>query len=292
MQAVVYYLSLPLIYLLSVLPMGVLYLISDLMFVAVYHLVGYRKKIVRINLKNSFPKYSESELNKLEKESYKYFCDLIAESIKNLTISESELRMRVVFESLAPFEKHYNTNQSIVVLMGHVGNWELAGSRIALENLHKMRVIYQPQKNKYINSLTVKVRTRFGNDLVPMNSVLRQMLNENDEVTSTVFIADQNPSKRNSRKLIFLNQTTLVFDSAEKIARKLGYPVVYAEVNRTDRGFYSIKLTELCDTFSLADTDVTELFFKHLEISIRQNPATWLWTHKRWKFTNNGEYNQ
>lgn len=292
MQAVVYYLSLPLIYLISVLPFGVLYLISDLMYSVVYHLVGYRKKIVRINLKNSFPNYTESELRKLEKESYRYFCDLIVESIKNLTISKSELRKHLVFDSLEPFEKHFKANQSIVVLMGHVGNWELAGSRIALENFHKMRVIYQPQKNQYVDSLTVKMRTRFGNDLVPMNSVLRQMLKDKDELTSTVFIADQNPSKRHLRKLTFLNQTTLVFDSAEKIAKKLGYPVIYAELNRTSRGFYTIKLNELCDAESVEDQDVTQLFFEQLEESIRKTPATWLWTHKRWKFTNDGEYNR
>ena len=153
MKAVVYYLTIPLIYLISVLPFALLYRVSDFLFILVYKILGYRKKVVSANLRNSFPEKSEDEINQIQHRFYRYFFDLIVETLKTLTISPKTLKKRVVFADMTVFKKYYSEKQSIIIVMGHQGNWELGGARFALEPLHKLFVIYHPLNNKKFDQL-------------------------------------------------------------------------------------------------------------------------------------------
>ena len=215
-----YFALLLLIYPLSVLPFGVLYLLSDVLYLIIYKLSGYRVEVVRENLKYSFPDRSDSELEEIEKRFYRYFCDLIVESIKAFSITETELKRRLVFEDTSPFKKHFDDQRSVIVMMGHWGNWELGGLRFSLEPLHQMYVVYKPQKSEAANMLTKKLRTRFGNGLYRMKSTLRGMLENKDKVTATSFLADQTTPDKNALRIVFLNQETKVFQGGVKIAQK------------------------------------------------------------------------
>lgn len=284
MQAILFYLLLPLLYAISVLPMWLLHRLSTALYLVIYRLIGYRTQVVAKNLRNSFPNYSQQQLDQLQSKFYHYFCDLVLESIINLTISEVELKQRMVFKDTDVFQKYFKNHQSVIVLMGHWGNWELAGSRFALEPLHSMYVVYKPQKNKQVDKLTESMRTRFGNKVVSMKNVWRVMLDTKDELTATTFIADQIPSYRSAYRLQFLEQDTLVFLGAAKIAAKLNYPVIYAGVQRISRGYYEIHLEELeAKPQQTTPEDLTKKFFQRLEVDIRRVPETWLWSHNRWK---------
>lgn len=288
MQRFLYLASLIFIYPISVLPLGVLYLLSDLLHLILYRMLKYRVEVVRDNLKHSFPERSTSELADLEKRFYRYFCDLIVESLKAFTISESELRQRLVFEDTSPFKKHFDHNQSVIVMMGHWGNWEWGGLRFALEPLHNMYAVYKPQKSASADRLTQKLRTRFGNGLYRMKSTLRGMLENKDKVTATSFLADQSAPDKNALRIQFLNQETKVFLGGAKIAKKLNQPVIYAGIKRVKRGYYSIHLEELAsEPKNLEPEEIVKLFFQRLEKDIQVQPETWLWTHKRWKHTRN-----
>ncbi|MFK7923160.1 MAG: lysophospholipid acyltransferase family protein [Bacteroidia bacterium] len=284
MKLIIYYLALPVLYLVSVLPFWLLYRVSDFLFVCVYGIIGYRKKVVFNNLKNSFPEKSDEELKRLQIKFYRYFFDLIVETIKTLTISPSSLRKRMIFEDKSVFEKYYQQNQSIIIVMGHFGNWELGGARFAIEPLHKLYVIYHPLTNKYFDKLVYKMRTRLGNGLYAMKRTLRGMVANRKNVTATAFIADQTPSPRDAYWMTFLNQDTPVFTGTGKIANKFNYPVVYASVKRVKRGYYEISIEDLIK--NSGDTEPEEIvasFTRRLEQDIREIPETWLWTHRRWK---------
>jgi KDO2-lipid IV(A) lauroyltransferase len=284
MRAVSYYLFLPVIYLISILPFWLLYRVSDFLFIIVYGLMGYRKKVVMANLKNSFPEKNDADLKQIQRKFYRYFFDLIVETIKSLTISPRTLRKRMLFEDVSVFQKYFDQQQSIIIVMGHFGNWELGGARFAIEPLHKLYVVYHPLKNKYFNKLVYKMRTRLGNGLYPMKNTLRGMLGDKNNVTATAFIADQTPSPHGAYWMKFLNQDTPVFTGTGKIANKFNYPVVYASVKRVKRGFYEIELEELVSTPNEVEPEeIVARFTKRLEQDIREIPTTWLWTHKRWK---------
>lgn len=284
MNAVLYYISLPFLYGISILPFWILYRISDFIFVIIYYGIGYRKKVITTNLKNAFPEKSEKEILKIRRKFYRYFCDLIVEVLKTLTISPKILRKRIQFEDKILFEKYFKNGQSVVVVMGHFGNWELAGARFALEPIHQLFVIYHPLHNPHFEKLIVHARTRLGNGLYAMKNALRGMLTDRKKVTATAFIADQTPNPKTAYWMEFLNQDTPVFPGTEKIAKKLKYPVIYITVRRPKRGYYSIHPELLFDKPETAsENEISEAHTRRLEKDIREQPEIWLWSHRRWK---------
>lgn len=284
MSKILYYLSLPFIYGFSLLPFWVLYRISDLVFTLIYYVFGYRKKVITTNLKNSFPEKTEKEILQIRRKYYRYFCDLIVEVLKSLTITPKALRKRIQFDDYSLFQKYYDLNQSVIVVMGHFGNWELAGARFALEPIHQLFVIYHPLKNPYFEKLIVHARTRLGNGLYPMKNALRGMIGNRKKVTATAFIADQTPSSQNSFWMEFMNQDTPVFTGTEKIAQKLKYPVIYISVKRPKRGIYTIEPELLfANPETTIENEISRIHTQRLEKDIREQPEIWLWSHRRWK---------
>ncbi len=221
MKKLLYYFCIPFIYGISLLPFPVLYLLSDILYVVVYKGFGYRTTVVINNLKNAFPQKNEQERKIICDQFYKHFFDLILEIFKTLTISKSELRKRVQLQNFELFEKFQSQNQSLVVVMGHLGNWEWAGARFSLEDYHQLYAIYKPLKNKYFDQLFIKLRTRFGGNVYAMKDVFRGMVKNKAELTATTFITDQTPSNHETYWTKFLSQETPIYLGAEKNSQKV-----------------------------------------------------------------------
>src|ERR1017187_8186990 len=236
-----YYLILPFIYLLSILPFRVLYALSDFMYLFVFYLIRYRRKVVDTNLRNSFPEKPEEEIQAISKAYFHYLCDMTLETFKTLTISPKNALKHCHFHDTALFEQLHREHKSLILVLGHFGNWEWGGSSMSLATDYQLYVIYHPLKDKKMDRLIYNMRTRFGTKLIPMKNTLRDMIKNKDEVNATAFIADQTPSNpANAYWTTFLNQDTPVFEGTERIAMMLKYPVVYVSVKRVKRGFYEI----------------------------------------------------
>ncbi len=284
MAALLYYISIPWLYLISWLPFWALYLLSDGMRFLLFGLIGYRKKVVLTNLRNSFPEKSEVEIQTIARQFYRNFCDLVLETLKTLTIGPAALKKHVLFEDRSVFQQYFDQEKSVIVVMGHIGNWELGGARFALEPIHPLYVIYHPLHNPYFDRLVYHMRTRMGNRLYAMKDTIRSMMANRDQVTATAFIADQTPSPQSAYWTTFLNQDTPIFTGTEKLARKLGFPVIYVSLHRVKRGLYAIKPEVLIeDPKSTAPNEISEMHTRRLEQDINAYPDTWLWTHRRWK---------
>lgn len=286
MQAIGFYLLLPFLYLISILPFPVFYFFSDIIFVIVYYVLEYRKKVVTENLRNSFPEKSKKEISQLRRRFFRYFCDMSLEIFKTLTIRKSSMLKHCRFneESLQLIKKLHDEKKSIILVLGHLGNWEWSGNTFSILCKQQLYVIYHPLENKYFNRLIIGMRTRFGTKLIEMKNTFRDMAARKNEINATAFIADQTPHPNHAYWTTFLNQHTPVFQGTEKIARKLNYPVVFAHSNRIKRGHYEIFTEMLCENPATAsDGEISEMHTKKLEEEIRKNPETWLWSHKRWK---------
>ena len=284
MSTLIFYLALPFIYLISLLPFWLMYRLSDFFFVVLYYGLSYRKKVVLTNLRNSFPEKSEQEIQAIARRFYRYFCDLILETLKSLTISPQQVKKRLTFEGLEVLAQYYEKKQSVILILGHLGNWELAGARFAVEPIHQLFVIYRPLKNKYFDRLVYHMRTRLGNKLYPMKGTFKGMVGNRKEVTATAFIADQTPSPDNAFWLNFLHQDTPVFLGTERIAQKFNYPIIYTSVKRPKRGHYRIGMELLFDNpKDTAEHEISITHTKRLEKDIKAQPEIWLWTHRRWK---------
>ncbi len=284
MGALAYYLVLPLLYGISLLPFKALYVLSDVLEFLIFGVIGYRLKVVRENLRKSFPEKSPEELKQIELEFRQWFCDLVLETIKTLTISPQEVLRRVSVEGTDVLKQYHEAGRSIILVMGHWGNWELGGARFSQLPYHHLYVIYHPLENKHFDRLMQRMRTRLGNGLYPMQDTVRMMLHDRGQLTATAFIADQTPSPEHAYWTTFLHQATPVFWGKEKIARKLNYPIIYIGIDRPKRGHYTMRFELLEDEpKSTADGAISEQHTQRLEEDIRKHPAIWLWTHRRWK---------
>jgi len=280
-----YLIALPFIYGLSLLPFPLLYLLSDLCYLLIYRVVGYRRQVVLTNLRNSFPEKSEAEIQGIAVKFYRWFCDLTLETLKTLTVAPETVRRHVDFEGIEVLRDYARKGQSIILVLGHYGNWELAGARYSQEkDIPQLYVIYHPLENRYFDRLLHKMRTRHGTKLYPMREASKAMLRDKDLLTATAFIADQTPSPERAYWTTFLGQDTPVFLGTEALARKLGQPVVYIHVSRPRRGHYVMRAeTLVAAPGNTREGEITEAHTRRIKQDIKKHPEIWLWTHRRWK---------
>jgi KDO2-lipid IV(A) lauroyltransferase len=280
-----YFVALPFIYGISLLPFPLLYLLSDGIYVLIYKVLGYRKEVVMNNLRNSFPEKDEAELKAIASKFYQWFCDLTLETLKTLTISPEEVRKRVEFKGKDILQQYAREKRSVILVLGHYGNWELAGARYSQErDIPQLHVIYHPLANARFDRLMHHMRTRHGTRLYTMRETSKAMIRDRDLLTATAFIADQTPSPERAYWMTFLNQDTPVFQGTEGLARKLDKPVIYISITRPERGYYCMSMeTLVADPTRTTDGEITEVHTRRLERDIRKYPELWLWTHRRWK---------
>ena len=283
MQALIFYLLYPVIYLVASLPFWALYKVADFLFFVVWTF-GYRKQVVFTNLRNSFPEKSEQEITTIAKSYYHFLADLTLETLKTLRMTKEEYNERSVFKKPLWLSELEREKKNFVIVMGHFGNWEWGGPSFSLNASYKLVVPYMKLANPYFNKMIYRMRTRFGSEIVPVDKIMRYMVDTKDELVATAFIADQAAWAHTAYWTQFLNQQTPVFTGPEKIAIKFNYPVVYMSVQRIKRGYYQV-VPELLFTNSkeTKPTEISEAFTNRLEKDILENPAIWLWSHKRWK---------
>lgn len=278
----------PLLYFISVLPFWLLYRISDVLFVITYVIVGYRKKVVTENLTNAFPEKTAQEIAKIRTRFYRHFCDLFVETLKLLTISERTLKKHCYMspESVQNYMRYLGNGQSTVGIAGHYCNWEWTGVVIQVYMNRQTIGVYHPLSNKNFDKLMLKLRSRFGGDLVPMNQLFKHILlrKQQNKAMMVGLIADQSPPPEGAYWTTFLNQDTAVFNGPEKIAKKFNYPAVYLGVKKIRRGYYEYTTEVLAaEPQKMADGELSEIHTNYLEARIKEEPAYWLWSHRRWK---------
>ncbi|MDH6306633.1 KDO2-lipid IV(A) lauroyltransferase [Parabacteroides sp. PF5-5] len=273
----------------AILPMRLLYVLSDVLYILVYKVVGYRLRVVRRSMKASFPEKTDSELRRMEREFYHHFCDYIVETIKLAHISEEEVLKRAHLKNPEVIDRLSEGEHSCVILyMGHYGNWEWFTSVNVLFKHTQQYQIYRPLKSEAFDRLFIYLRTRFGARGIKKNNTGREIvrLEKNKEKSAVLFMSDQTPSKVNIHYWTsFLNQDTPFFTGAERIARKLDLPVVFVDIRKLKRGYYEVEMIPMVE--SAKDTPefwLTEQYARMMEECIMRNPAYWLWTHKRWKY--------
>lgn len=294
MNKILYYILYIWMYLHALLPFRALYILSDFLYFLVYKVIRYRLKVVRINLKNSFPEKTDKELHVIEKEFYHHFCDYFVETLKLLNISDEEMQKRMVFENMDIVKDLMKDGNSALMFLGHYGNWEWVPS-ITMSFRNKedqnklLGQIYRPLKNKAVDDLFLKIRSRFGSFGIAKNETLRVIvkLRKAKQQILIGFMADQTPSFHNIHYWsTFMNQESAVFTGVERIAKQTGFAVVYLDMEKVKRGHYKGTVKLISDKPQDApEFYITETYIREMERTILRNPAYWLWTHKRWKMT-------
>ena len=283
MTRVLYYLFLkPL----SLLPLGVLYLIADLLFVLNHYVLRYRKKLILSNIERSFPEKDRKEHLKIAKDFNRFFSDFIVESIKCFSMSAKEAEKRCRIVNPGALDHLYEKKKSIVLAFGHYSNWEMVATGLAGSLKHKTSAIYKPLSNTFFDKKFRETRSKSGLLLVPKRATKEFLEQKKDKGYLVGFGCDQSPNrkKKNLFWTKFLNQDTAVMFGTEKYAVDYDYAVVFLYITRTKRGHYDVELKIIEENPRDAEYgSITKQHTKLLEEQIRNKPEDWLWSHKRWK---------
>ncbi|MCL8007622.1 lysophospholipid acyltransferase family protein [Gelidibacter japonicus] len=286
MQFLVYILVYPFIWLISILPFQLLYALSDGLYIIIYKLVGYRKKVVQDNLRLVFPEKPETEINDITEKFYHHFCDMMVEAIKSLTISEESMKERLTFTNVELLTNLGKQNRSIILMCGHYGSWEwIFILQTYLE--HKGYAVYSRLSNKYFDRLVKRIRAKYNSTLITTKETVPTLTKSklDGELTINGFVSDQSPQvERAYHWNEFMGIKVPIHTGAEMLAKRLDMSVVFFRVKRLKRGYYETTFEMLAhDPNEYPNYEISDMFTKKVEKQIREAPQYYLWTHRRWK---------
>lgn len=286
MNALGFYLFYPLIWTLTLLPLRIQYLLSDLIFVLNYLFIGYRRRIVYSNLRKSFPGKSKKEIRIIARKFYRHLFDQMIEAMALIHMSPEKIQKHMIYKNPEVIEDLYKKKKSVIAVSGHYGNWEWVIS-LPLTINHKTLAIYKQLNNKYFDRMYINIRSRYGMTPVPMNNILRELVKreKKEELTLIYSLGDQRPLFRHIQYWTrFLNQDTPVYLGTEKIARKKDLAVVFLRMQKIKRGIYETEFILLFENpQKTRKHEITDKYLSVLEETIRERPELWLWSHKRWR---------
>lgn len=273
--------------LLAGLPLGVLYLLSDIAYPLIYYIIRYRRRLVRENLRCSFPEKSEKEILRIEKAFYQNLCDVFIEAFKCLNISDEEMRRRVEVLNCELPERIASEGKNVFMLLGHLGCWEWYQEvSVRYKQPKKGAEIYKQIESPYFSSLMHEIRSRWNTEQIEMKQTVRTMLQWKVEGEPFLcgFIQDQRPDTKARDCVTFLSQQTWYAPGAEEIAHKIGAVPVYLDVERISRGQYRLTFKEMHPNEEERQSPypLSRCFWRLLEQNILRQPELWLWSHNRW----------
>ncbi|MBN1182992.1 MAG: lysophospholipid acyltransferase family protein [Bacteroidales bacterium] len=284
MQAAGFYFTFAFLWLITLIPLRILYSLSDLVFVILYYVIPYRKKLAIKNICNSFPEKSKKEIRWIARKFFRHFCDNFLESFALIHMSKHEIQRRFTILNPEVLGDYHKKNKHLIAVSGHHCTWDwFAG--FPFYSQYRLMALYKPLHNKYYDALFKKLRGKFGSHTIANTHAVKTMLAYDGPPTVFWFIADQRPLRKDIKYWTkFMNQDAPVFMGVEKIAVKTNFPVIYFHMRKIKRGHYSAEIKILCDNpKSTKENEITEMHVKILEDNIKEQPECYLWSHNRWK---------
>lgn len=286
-----FYLVYILLYLLSLLPLRALYLLSDLFYVIIYYVAGYRKEIVYSNLKTAFPEKSAQERAVIARQFYRNFTDTIVETIKFLSWSYPAFERHFTID-LSGLEKAYACGKPIYLIGMHNFNWEYANWGLSRKLRYPVLGIYMPIDNKVFDKLIMQMRTRHGNIMIPATRFKESYAPYRNQLHILATVADQNPGNPgNAFWINFFGKPAPFVKGTEKGLRSMDAAAVFAHFYKTRRGHYHLDTRFITDSIAdFKEGDLTLRYVRYIEKCLHEQPANYLWSHRRWKHQWKPEY--
>jgi len=286
MKTILFYIFFLLNWVITLLPLRLLFGFSTLLYFILYHIVRYRRDVVIQNLRNSFPEKTEQELFIISKKFYRHLADLFIETLKLQHMKASEIKERYKIKNPELLSKIHEEGRSTIVVFGHYGTWEWVIS-LPLNTKYKTLTVYKPLSSKLFDRYFLKIRSQYGLELVPMSRTGKTIYRYEQAGINTLtgLVADQRPPRSESQFWTkFLNQDTAVYLGIEKLSKKYNMVIVFFHIDKVGRGYYEVTpeiITE--DPVSLKPYEITEKHVELLEEEIIRRPELWMWSHRRWK---------
>ena len=290
MQRLVFLLVYPFLWLISILPFRLFYLLSDLVFLITFYVVGYRRKTVKENLRLVFPEKQEKEIGIITRRFYRHMVDMFLEMIKSITIPDAELKKRFVPTNLEEIHKIRAMDKSILLACGHYASYEWMNVLQLYDVDYRGFGIYKKINNRYFDQLARDIRGRYDGVLIRSSRAVETIAQNEKKGIRGIYamVADQSPRLGKKRTWgNFMGIRVPVFMGVEKLGKDLDMAVVYLHVEKVKRGHYRATFKPLSyEPSGEPEYAITKRYFQELEAQIRAKPEFYLWTHKRWKHRN------
>ncbi|MFA6758425.1 MAG: lysophospholipid acyltransferase family protein [Bacteroidales bacterium] len=292
MRKILFLIAISPIYLISILPIGLLYFVSGIVVFFISRVLRYRRSVVTVNISRAFPSFRYRAIEETSKKFYKNFAEIIAENIKAVSLSKKTISKMGYIENPEILSKYYKKGCPVIVVGGHMGNWELLGKIEHFKNSdlmgftgHHINFIYKKQRSTVADDIIKWIRKANSNvQLIESKSAARSIIKSREKSGCYFLFSDQSPKPGSRFSLSFLNQPTLMLNGPEVISRSIGCPVVFIEMVREKRGEYIVRFHDITENAAECEPGyVTQTFARLLEKAIQQQPDNWLWSHKRWK---------
>lgn len=273
------------LYLLSLLPFVVLHLLSNAIYVLVYRIIGYRKKMVFKNLQNSFPEKSPQEIRAIAQQFYLHLADLIIESIKSVSMTQKGFNKRYKMINWHEILDRLQQGKSILLVSPHTGNWEWVFSLVHYIPV-KVYAIYHPLTNLHFDTYIRQTRQRYGAEMISMKETFKRILESYEQKQQMLswFAADQACNPEKAHWATFLGQDTTFHAGYESIARETAQVVLFLDIKKIKRSHYELEIIPICENpKDMQQGEIVNTFVALTEKRICENPAYWLWSHNRWK---------
>ncbi len=275
------------LWMLTLLPLRILFVLSDFLFLITYYVISYRKNVVMENLGNSFPDKSRDEIKRIAVKFYHYLCDYFIESIYLINMGRKECNHRYHYSNKELIDRLYAEGRSIILATSHYGNWDWAAN-MAFNFPHKIYGIYKPLTSPVFNRLFIDLRAKFGAFSTPLLHTFRVVTEstKNNELYALYLVADQRPLQKDlDYWTTFLNQETPILTGMEKLAKRFDLPVIFFNMKRVKRGYYEISCELITKTPKKTKPyEISENYIRMVEHMIQEQPEYYLWSHKRWKY--------
>jgi Kdo2-lipid IVA lauroyltransferase/acyltransferase len=286
MNFIVFAIAYPIIWVLSRLPMRILYIKSDFLYVIMYYVIGYRKKVVLDNLKLSFPEKSDQELKKISKKFFKHLIDLIMESIKAFTISKKQISKRYTYKNAEMVNKYVSQGKNIALVGAHQANWEWSISLPLVLNID-LYGAYTKLNNKYFEKWVRNSREKFGVIGYKTSDTVRGMQKNfnNKKQGAYILLSDQSPQPHKTYYWRdFFGIKVPIHTGAEMLSKKFDLVVINYVTRKVKRGYYETDFQLITDSpKEFKDYQITDKYTELTEKNIRLQPEFYLWSHKRFK---------
>lgn len=278
--------------LMAIVPFGVAYMLSDILYFVLYRLVRYRKKVVLRNLEKSFPDKDAREIHRITRNFYRHLADIFIEGLKGMAMSRHQVIKRHRMVNPGILQPYYEKHQSVIGVTGHYGNWEWGALSGGIQIPYELVAFYKPLSNAYIDRYLKRQRAQFNCRLASIKETYSTFDATKNETVVYMMAADQSPTNlQDCHWVRFLNQDTACLHGPEKYSRLYRLPVFYVDIRKKKRGYYELTLSLLTeDANELWPGELTAMFMRRLEQIIVEKPEEWLWSHRRWKHTRNPDH--
>jgi KDO2-lipid IV(A) lauroyltransferase len=285
-----FYIYYSLLFLLSLLPDRLLYLMGDGFYIIAYYVIGYRKKVVMSNLLIAFPEKTNAQRIRIAKDFYHQFVNTMVETIQLISMSDRTFDKRVT-SNVEVLNQYIDSGKNVQLHTAHFFNWEMINLGVARKSLFPFVGVYMSFTSKAFDKIMYQMRKRFNTILIPASEFRDRFRDYVSGKYALGLVADQNPARIDKAYWVsFFNKVTAFTSGPERGARANDTIVIFISIRQPKRGYYHLHYELITETpRALAEGELTKMYVRYLETAIKSNPSNYLWSHRRWKWEHNPE---